>query len=48
MQSKRPGGKLTDKQRAFLARVQAAGALGIVVCGVDDLRAKLRAEGYPL
>ena len=42
---KKPGGKLTAAQAAFLDNVRAAGGLGIVVRSVDDLAAALRLEG---
>jgi hypothetical protein len=42
---KRPGGKLTPAQAAFIDHVRAAGGLGVVVRSVDDLAAALRLEG---
>jgi len=45
---KRPGGKATEKQLGFLAAAQTAGAVAVVATGVEDLRGKLRAEGYVL
>jgi hypothetical protein len=45
---KRPGKVPTEKQKAFLARVQQAGGVALFAVSVDDLRAKLRAEGYQL
>lgn len=45
LETKRPGGKVSDKQRAFLARAQEAGALAIVAYSVQDLEEKLRLEG---
>lgn len=43
---KRPGGKLTEKQKSFLDSVTAMDGLGIVVRSLDELRAALKAEGY--
>lgn len=43
---KRPGGRLSDKQRSFLAAAQSAGVLAFVATSVDDVAAKLAAEGY--
>ena len=34
---KRPGGKVTDDQAAFLARVTKYGGVGFVAFGVDDV-----------
>lgn len=45
---KRIGNKPTAKQLAFLGRVQKAGGLAFVCYGVEDLQAKLRAEGCNL
>lgn len=45
---KRPGKVPTDDQKVFLARVQQAGGVAVFCTGVDDLRAKLKAEGYDL
>jgi hypothetical protein len=45
VECKRPGGKLTPAQAAFLSAVGAAGGLAFVVRSVDDLAAALRLEG---
>jgi hypothetical protein len=45
VECKRPGGKLTAAQAAFLSAVGAAGGLAFVVRSVDDLAAALRLEG---
>lgn len=42
---KRPGNKPTPKQLVFLQRVQRAGGMAITATSVEDLQAKLRAEG---
>jgi hypothetical protein len=43
---KRPGGKTTALQRAWLDMVTRAGALAIVTSGVDDLARQLAEAGY--
>lgn len=45
---KRPGNVPTDDQKAFLASVQRAGGVALFAVSVDDLRAKLKLEGYNL
>lgn len=42
---KRPGGKLTPDQAAFLDRIRAAGGLALVVRSDRELEAALRVEG---
>jgi hypothetical protein len=44
---KRPGGRLTPAQAAFLDNVRAAGGLAIVVRDVEGLATALRLEGLP-
>lgn len=39
---KRPGGRPTEQQRQWLDAVRAAGGVGLVVTGLDDLRLQLR------
>lgn len=39
---KRPGGRPTEQQRQWLDAVRAAGGVGLVVTGLDDLRQQLR------
>lgn len=41
---KRPGNVPTDLQSAFLARVNAAGGIGLWATSADEFEAKLRAE----
>lgn len=43
---KRPGGKLTPHQRAFLDFITSRNGLGLVVRSLDELKTALRAEGY--
>src|SRR5262245_43864337 len=43
---KRPGGKTTGLQRAWLDMVGRAGALALVVISVDDLARQLGEAGY--
>ena len=45
---KRPGGRPTVKQEAFLARVRRSNGLALVVTSVADLHAQLTAAGYDL
>jgi hypothetical protein len=45
VECKRRGGVLTAPQRQFLAAVNAAGGLGVVIDDVKALEAILRAEG---
>jgi hypothetical protein len=45
VECKRPGGRLTAAQRRFLERMEAAGALCLVISDVAQLDAALRAEG---
>lgn len=42
---KRPGGKLSDHQAAFLDDVRRHGGVGICVSSVDDLRRQLETHG---
>lgn len=42
---KKPGGKLTPKQAAFLDRVRKAGGLAVCVASLAELKAALAAEG---
>lgn len=44
---KRPGCKATEVQASWLASVRGAGALAIIVTGIDDLRRQLAEAGYP-
>jgi hypothetical protein len=44
LECKRPGGKLTAAQAAFLGHVRAAGGLAVVVRDVRDLQRALEAE----
>lgn len=37
VECKRPSGKLSDDQRAFLARVEAAGGIAVCARSVDDV-----------
>lgn len=41
VECKRPSGRLTDDQRAFLDRVQAAGGVAVCARSVDDVIAAL-------
>jgi hypothetical protein len=43
VECKRPrGGRLTEKQREFLGRVNAAGGVGIVATSVEELEKQLK------
>jgi hypothetical protein len=42
---KKPGGKLSREQKAFLDAVRERGGLALVVRGVDELDKAMRAEG---
>jgi hypothetical protein len=42
---KRPGGRLTPAQAAFLDCIRTSGGLAVVAHGVDDLAEALRREG---
>lgn len=42
---KRPGGKLSAEQAAFLSRVRMAGGLALVVTSLGELREGLRTAG---
>lgn len=44
-ETKRPGGKLSVAQEAFLNTVRQLGGLAVVVSDVGQLQAALRAEG---
>jgi hypothetical protein len=45
VECKRPGGRLTEAQKAFLDAVCAAGGLALVVRELRDLERALRLEG---
>jgi hypothetical protein len=45
VECKRPGGKATPSQRAFLQAVNDAGGLGVVIDDVQQLEELLRREG---
>lgn len=34
---KRHGGKVTNEQREYLDRINTAGGVGIIACGIDDV-----------
>jgi hypothetical protein len=45
IECKRKGGRVRPKQRAFLANVEAAGGLAVVVQSIDELAAALAPIG---